>query len=100
MSQLWRSRRHLMSSMTWGVRRFWPNDVLRELENFTFEIPELGGVSVTASAAMLPIVIITSNAERALPDAFLRRCVFHHMPFPERTLLERIVLARVSGMKF
>src|SRR5262249_17898214 len=78
--------------------RDFPNDVLGELESFSFEIPELGGVKAAAPKEMLPIVIITSNAERALPDAFLRRCVYHHIPFPDSATLERIVYARVSGI--
>ncbi len=79
--------------------RDFPNDVLRELESFAFEITELGGAAIAAPTAMLPIVIITSNAERALPDAFLRRCVYHNMSFPDAQTLERIVYARVSSIK-
>jgi MoxR-like ATPase len=79
--------------------RDFPNDILRELETFGFEIAELGGAALTAPSAMLPIVVITSNAERALPDAFLRRCAYHHMAFPDAETLERIVYARVSQIK-
>lgn len=79
--------------------RDFPNDLLAELESFAFEIPELAGARVEAPQELLPIVIITSNAERALPDAFLRRCVFHHMPFPDAEALERIIYARVGAIE-
>ena len=79
--------------------RDFPNDLLGELDNFAFEIPELSGTPpLGAPNRLLPIVIITSNAERSLPDAFLRRCVYHHMPFPDPKTLERIVYARVKAI--
>jgi MoxR-like ATPase len=78
--------------------RDFPNDLLSELENFCFTIPELGGLNVTAPKELRPIVIITSNAERSLPDAFLRRCVFLHMKFPDAEL-ETIVTQRIGAMK-
>jgi MoxR-like ATPase len=78
--------------------RDFPNDVLGELENFAFTIPELGGIQAAAPKALLPIVIVTSNIERTLPDAFLRRCVYHHMMFPEPAALERIIYARIKSM--
>lgn len=65
-----------------------PNDLLHELDNMTFEIRETGR---TVEAEKRPIVIITSNAEKELPDAFLRRCVFHYIDFPDRSLMEEIV---------
>ena len=65
-----------------------PNDLLHELDTMTFTIPETGR---TISAKHRPIVIITSNNEKELPDAFLRRCVFHFIAFPDRPLMERIV---------
>jgi len=65
-----------------------PNDLLHELDNMTFEIPETGR---TVAAEKRPIVIITSNAEKELPDAFLRRCVFHYIEFPDTSLMEEIV---------
>ena len=65
-----------------------PNDLLHELDAMSFHIPEL---DETVTAAHRPIVIISSNAEKELPDAFLRRCVFHYISFPERELMERIV---------
>ena len=65
-----------------------PNDLLWELDRMSFHIPETGE---TVSAAQRPVVIITSNAEKELPDAFLRRCVFHYIAFPEPAEMERIV---------
>ena len=65
-----------------------PNDLLRELDEMAFFIPEL---DETVRARHRPMVIITSNAEKELPDAFLRRCVFHYIAFPDRPQLERIV---------
>jgi MoxR-like ATPase len=65
-----------------------PNDLLHEIDTMSFTIPETGE---TVSAAHRPVVIITSNNEKELPDAFLRRCVFHFIEFPEREMMERIV---------
>lgn len=65
-----------------------PNDLLNELDEMSFYIPE---TNETISANHRPIVIITSNAEKELPDAFLRRCVFHYIEFPDTALMEAIV---------
>ena len=65
-----------------------PNDLLRELDEMAFHVPE---INKTISAVHRPVVIITSNAEKELPDAFLRRCVFHYISFPDRARMERIV---------
>ncbi|BEQ15366.1 AAA family ATPase [Desulfoferula mesophila] len=65
-----------------------PNDLLNELDEMSFHIPE---TDETVSAATRPIVVITSNSEKELPDAFLRRCVFHYIEFPEEELMRRIV---------
>ncbi|MEX1368066.1 MAG: MoxR family ATPase [Nannocystaceae bacterium] len=65
-----------------------PNDLLHEIDTMSFTIPETGR---TVSARQRPIVVITSNNEKELPDAFLRRCVFHWIEFPERELMARIV---------
>ncbi len=65
-----------------------PNDLLRELDEMSFYIPEL---DETKTAAFRPIVLITSNAEKELPDAFLRRCVFHYIEFPDAARLKEIV---------
>lgn len=65
-----------------------PNDLLRELDEMAFHIPE---IDETVRAVHRPVVIITSNAEKELPDAFLRRCIFHFISFPERQRMEQIV---------
>ena len=65
-----------------------PNDLLWELDKMEFYIPE---TKETIAAKQRPIVIITSNAEKELPDAFLRRCVFHYIEFPGRELMAEIV---------
>ena len=72
-----------------------PNDLLHELDVMSFQVTETGE---TVPAKERPIVVITSNAERELPDAFLRRCVFHYISFPERDLLERIVRVHYPDM--
>jgi MoxR-like ATPase len=65
-----------------------PNDLLRELDEMVFHVPEL---DETVRAKHRPVVIITSNAEKELPDAFLRRCVFHYIAFPDRERMKKIV---------
>ncbi|HMK92392.1 MAG TPA: MoxR family ATPase [Thermoleophilia bacterium] len=65
-----------------------PNDLLWELDQMEFFIPE---THETIAATQRPVVIITSNAEKELPDAFLRRCVFHFIEFPDTAMMERIV---------
>ncbi len=65
-----------------------PNDLLRELDEMRFTVMETGDEVV---AEVRPLVIITSNNERELPDAFLRRCVFHFIEFPDKELMTQIV---------
>lgn len=65
-----------------------PNDLLWELDRMEFYIHE---TKETVTAKHRPIVIITSNAEKELPDAFLRRCIFHYIEFPGKELMEEIV---------
>ena len=65
-----------------------PNDLLWELDQMEFYIHE---TKRTVKAKQRPIVIITSNAEKELPDAFLRRCIFHYIDFPDAALMEEIV---------
>jgi MoxR-like ATPase len=65
-----------------------PNDLLLELDAMRFWIDELGKEVV---AKQRPVVVITSNNEKELPDAFLRRCVFHYIDFPDRALMTQIV---------
>jgi len=65
-----------------------PNDLLNELDEMSFYIPE---TEETFSAVYRPITVITSNAEKELPDAFLRRCIFHYIEFPAPKLMEEII---------
>ena len=65
-----------------------PNDLLHELDRMRFRVGETGDEVV---AQQRPVVVITSNNEKDLPDAFLRRCVFHFIDFPEQELMRRIV---------
>ncbi len=62
-----------------------PNDVLSALDSMAFSIPELGNQRVEAEPDFRPVLVLTSNSEKALPDPFLRRCIFYHIPFPEST---------------
>ena len=73
-----------------------PNDLLQELDRmefFVYETKEL------ISAVHRPIIIITSNNEKELPDAFLRRCFFHYIRFPERQTMEQIVAVHFPDLK-
>jgi MoxR-like ATPase len=72
-----------------------PNDLLWELDQMEFHIPE---THETVRARQRPIVLITSNAEKELPDAFLRRCVFHYIEFPDEEMMERIVHVHVPDL--
>jgi MoxR-like ATPase len=65
-----------------------PNDLLQELDRMEFHVYETGE---TVRAVERPVVVITSNNEKELPDAFLRRCFFHYIAFPDRATMERIV---------
>ena len=65
-----------------------PNDLLNEIDEMSFHIPE---TAETITARQRPIVVITSNAEKELPDAFLRRCIFHYIEFPDPAQMETII---------
>ena len=88
--------------------RDFPNDLLNQLDEYCFDAPELSpepdAWGIRADPDRLPIVIITSNSERQLPEAFLRRCVYHHISLPvddveRRTWLHRIVQQRFAGSR-
>jgi MoxR-like ATPase len=72
-----------------------PNDVLSALDAMAFTVPELGNERVEAPADLRPVLVMTSNSEKALPDPFLRRCIFYHIPFPGTEQLRAIVAARL-----
>jgi MoxR-like ATPase len=73
-----------------------PNDLLNELDEMSFHIPE---TNETVTAVHRPITLITSNAEKELPDAFLRRCIFHYIEFPTPQLMEEIVRVHFPDVK-
>ncbi len=73
-----------------------PNDLLQELDRMAFHVYETGQ---TVAAADRPVVIITSNNEKELPDAFLRRCFFHYIKFPDRETMEQIVEVHFPGIQ-
>lgn len=77
-----------------------PNDMLDEIEKVGFDIPELGvRVQLPEASQHRPIVIITSNSEKSLPDAFLRRCAYYHIPFPNLETLKPIVYGHLPILK-
>lgn len=87
--------------------RDFPNDLLNEIDRMYFRIPELGSAGLLGTPGaddqsraipghLRPIVIFTSNSEKKLPDAFLRRCVYFHIPEPGRAELQDIVEARLQ----
>jgi MoxR-like ATPase len=73
-----------------------PNDLLQELDRMEFHVYETGE---TVTAQNRPVVIITSNNEKELPDAFLRRCFFHYIRFPEMETMKKIVEVHHPGIK-
>lgn len=78
--------------------RDFPNDLLHEIERFQFGIPELRGSRPFGRAPEQRIVaILTSNSEKNLPEAFLRRCVFYHIPSPKQERLREIIASHLHG---
>jgi MoxR-like ATPase len=73
-----------------------PNDLLQELDRMEFYVYELNR---TIKAAQRPIVMITSNNEKELPDAFLRRCFFHYIRFPDEATMQAIIESHYPGVK-
>jgi MoxR-like ATPase len=73
-----------------------PNDLLYELDQMSFDIVETGE---HIQARHRPIVVITSNSEKELPDAFLRRCLFHYIEFPSTEMMERIARVHFPDLK-
>ncbi|HEV2914521.1 MAG TPA: MoxR family ATPase [Pyrinomonadaceae bacterium] len=72
-----------------------PNDILNEIEQLSFTVKETGR-TFTVDQAYRPILVLTSNSEKNLPDAFLRRCVFYHIDFPDSEALKGIVERRLK----
>ena len=73
-----------------------PNDLLQELDRMSFDVYETGE---RIAAAERPIVVITSNNEKDLPDAFLRRCFFHYIKFPDRETMQAIIDVHFPGIQ-
>jgi MoxR-like ATPase len=73
-----------------------PNDLLHELDRMAFYVYETGEM---VSAEQRPVVIITSNNEKDLPDAFLRRCFFHFLDFPDQATMEQIIQVHFGDVK-
>src|SRR6266853_3392512 len=73
-----------------------PNDLLRELDRMEFYVYE---TQATIKARQRPLVVITSNNEKDLPDAFLRRCFFHYIRFPDRATMQAIVDVHFPGLR-
>ncbi|MCR4400601.1 MAG: MoxR family ATPase [Syntrophomonadaceae bacterium] len=73
-----------------------PNDLLWELDQMSFYIPE---TKQTITAVHRPVVVITSNAEKELPDAFLRRCIFHYIEFPDAERMKEIVRVHYPNLE-
>ena len=78
--------------------REFPNDLLGSVEEMYFLIEELANARISASPDLRPVLIITSNSEKHLPDAFLRRCAYYDIPFPDRARLAAIVEARIGDL--
>jgi MoxR-like ATPase len=73
-----------------------PNDILGAIENLSFEVPEIDD-TFRSEVANRPVIIMTSNSEKSLPDAFLRRVVYYHVPSPKTKELLKIVSEKVDG---
>ncbi len=73
-----------------------PNDLLAAIERLEFRVPEINK-SYRADQAQRPVIVITSNSEKNLPDAFLRRVVYYHIPFPDAKALLEILAKKVEG---
>jgi MoxR-like ATPase len=92
-----RQRRVVLIDEVDKAPRDFPNDLLHELERMSFSVPELK-LDRPFTAAARPIVVITSNSERQLPLPFLRRCVFHHIEFPDHDRLCQIIEQRLGPL--
>lgn len=83
--------------------RDFPNDLLNEIDQMYFRVPELQNAQVGGDGVLgqqyRPLVFITSNSEKNLPDPFLRRCIYYHIPFPDPVRLQAILLARLARFR-
>lgn len=79
--------------------RDFPNDLLVEVDAMAFRVAEVRNTEIRAGAKTRPVLVLTSNSERNLPDPFLRRCVFYNIPFPDTARLKQIVHARLPSLR-
>lgn len=77
--------------------RDFPNDILSEIERYEFQIKEQDNYTIGKNGDQRVVVIMTSNSEKNLPDAFLRRCVFYHIPFPDKDQLLAIAKSQLGA---
>jgi MoxR-like ATPase len=75
--------------------RDFPNDILNEIEKMEFTVPLISPQPVNAPEGLRPILVLTSNSEKHLPEAFLRRCVYYDIPFPDDARLRKILAERI-----
>jgi len=81
--------------------RDFTNDILNEIEDYAFRIKEQDNYEIRAGESQQIVLVMTSNSEKNLPDAFLRRCVFYHIPFPEPDMLLQIAQSQLGeGTKY
>jgi MoxR-like ATPase len=77
--------------------RNFPNDILNEIENLYFRVPELGtDDEIRSDHSLAPLIFITSNAEKTLPRPFLRRCAYYHISFPDPKRMKRILMQKLQ----
>lgn len=76
--------------------RDFTNDILNEIEQYAFRIKEQDNYEIRAGEGQQIVVVMTSNSEKNLPDAFLRRCVFYHIPFPDAATLRKIAALQLG----
>lgn len=76
--------------------RDFANDILSEIEDLRFRVPELENLEISADREFTPILVLSSNSEKDLPDAFLRRCIYYDIPFPGTDRLKQIVRSRLK----
>lgn len=76
--------------------RDFPNDILHEIEHYDFQIKEANNLMIQKGEKQRIVVVLTSNSEKHLPEAFLRRCVFYHIPFPPKEVLIQIVQSQLG----
>lgn len=77
--------------------RGFSNDLLNELDQLYFRVTELGNTAINVNPKLQPLVIITSNSEKDLPDAFLRRCIYYNIPFPSSARLANIIASHLGA---